>query len=91
MCLRIQSSGFHAWQKAPLSHRARVDAQQTGLIRQAWNDSGKVYGYRKLHHDLIDQGEASRPNPVARLTMLAGIKAQIGCKRRPGGLGRPRP
>jgi putative transposase len=27
------------------------------LIRQAWNDSGKVYGYRKLHDDLLDQGE----------------------------------
>jgi len=45
------------------------------LLRQAWNDSGKVYGYRKLHDDLLDQGETCCPNRVARLTKLAGIKA----------------
>ena len=56
-CLRIQPSGFYAWQKSLLSTRAQEDARQTELIRQAWNDSGKVYGYRKLHDDLLDQGE----------------------------------
>ena len=83
-CLRIQPSGFYAWQKSPLSQRALDDARQTELIRHAWNDSGKVYGYRKLHDDLLDQGERCCPNRVARLTRLAGIKAQIGYKRRPG-------
>src|SRR6218665_2693577 len=38
----------------------------------------------KLHDDLLDQGEMCCPNRVARLTRLAGIKAQIGYKRRPG-------
>jgi putative transposase len=52
-CLAVQSSGFHAWQKRPLSQRAQKDALQTELLRQAWNDSGKVYGYRKLHDDLL--------------------------------------
>jgi putative transposase len=83
-CLALQPSGFYAWAKSPLSQRAREDVRQTGLIRQAWNDSGKVYGYRKLHDDLLDQGEACCPNRVARLARLAGIKAQIGYKRRPG-------
>ena len=86
-CLRIQPSGFYAWLKNPLSKRAREDARQTELIREAWKDSGKVYGYRKLHDDLLDQGEACRPNRVARLASLAGIKAQIGYKRRPGSYG----
>ena len=53
----------------------------------AWNDSGKVYGYRKLHDDLCDQGETCCPNRVARLARLAGIKAQIGYKRRLGKYG----
>jgi len=39
-----QPSGFYAWQKSPLSQRAREDARQTKLIRRAWKDSGKVYG-----------------------------------------------
>jgi putative transposase len=83
-CLRIQPSGFYAWLKAPLSKRAEEDARQTELLRTAWKESGKVYGYRKLHDDLLDQGETCCPNRVARLTSLAGIRAQIGYKRRPG-------
>ena len=54
------------------------------MIKEAWKDSGKVYGYRKLHDDLQDQGETCSPNCVARLASLAGIHAQIGYKRRPG-------
>jgi putative transposase len=83
-CLRIQPSGFYAWLKAPMSERAKEDARQTDLLRDAWKDSGKVYGYRKLHDDLVDQGETCCPNRVARLARLAGIRAEIGYKRRPG-------
>ncbi|AKH99215.1 transposase [Hoeflea sp. IMCC20628] len=86
-CLRIQPSGFYAWLKHPLSKRAREDVRQTELIHKAWKDSGKVYGYRKLHDDLLDQGETCCPNRVARLATLAGITAQIGYKRRPGSYG----
>jgi len=86
-CLRIHPSGFYAWLKAPLSKRAKEDIRQTDLIRRAWTDSGKVYGYRKLHDDLLDQGETCCPIRVARLARLAGIKAQIGYKRRPGRYG----
>jgi putative transposase len=77
-CLRIHPSGFYAWLKDPLSERDREDARQTELIRKAWKDSGKVYGYRKLHDDLLDQGETCCPNRVARLARIAGIKAQVG-------------
>ena len=86
-CLRIQPSGFYAWLKNPLSRRAKEDVRQTAMLRQAWEDSGKVYGYRKLHDDLLDQGETCCPNRVARLASLAGIKARIGYKRRPGSYG----
>lgn len=86
-CLRIHPSGFYAWLKRPLCKRAVADARQTELIKEAWKDSGKVYGYRKLHDDLCDQGETCCPNRVARLAQLAGIKAQIGYKRRPGKYG----
>jgi putative transposase len=86
-CLRIHPSGSYAWLRNPLSKRAREDARQTELIRQAWKDSGKVYGYGKLHDDLLDQGETISPNRVARLARLAGIRAEIGYRRRPGGYG----
>ncbi|WP_210321345.1 IS3 family transposase [Devosia beringensis] len=86
-CLRIHPSGFYAWLKTPLSKRAQEDIRQIRLIEDAWNQSGKVYGYRKLHDDLLDQGETSCANRIARLARLAGIKAQIGYRRRPGTYG----
>ena len=84
MCrmLCVHPSGFYAWAKQPFSKRAVEDGRQTELLREAWQDSGKVYGYRKLHDDLQDQGETCCPNRVARLARLAGIKALIGYKRR---------
>ena len=89
MCrvLRVHFSGFYAWLKEPLSHRGQEDARQTELIRQAWAESGKVYGYRKLTDDLRDQGERISENRVARLASLAGSVAQIGYRRRPGRYG----
>jgi putative transposase len=86
-CLRLQPSGFYAWLKTPLSERAREDERQTELLWKAWGESGKVYGYRKLHDDLLDQGESICPNRVALLMKLAGIKAQIDYKRRAGKYG----
>jgi len=75
MCrgLRVHPSGFYAWLKSPFSKRAVEDERQTELIKEAWEDSGKVYGYRKLHDDLRDQGETCSLNRVARLAGLAGI------------------
>ena len=86
-CLRVHPSGFYAWLKNPLCKRAVEDQRQTKLIKEAWEDSGEVYGYRKLHDDLCDQGEICSPNRVARLARSAGIRAQIGYKRRPGKYG----
>ncbi len=86
-CLRIHPSGFYAWLKRLFSKRAIEDKRQAKLIEEAWRDSGKIYGYRKLHDDLCDQGESCCPNRVARLAKLAGIKAQIGYKRRLGKYG----
>ena len=89
MCrvMRVHFSGFYSWLKEPLSHRAQDDMRQTELIRQAWSESGKVYGYRKLADDLCDQGEQVSENRVARLASLAGILAQVGYRRRPGRYG----
>ena len=86
-CLRIHPSGFYAWLRNPLSKRAREDARQIELIRKARKESGMVYGYRKLHDDLLDQGETICWNRVVRLARQAGIKARIGYRRQPGSHG----
>ena len=78
MCrvLMVHVSGFYAWLKGPLSKRARNDMRQTELIRQAWADSGKIYGYRKLTDDLRDQGEQVSENRVARLASLGSFAGE---------------
>ncbi len=44
-CLRLHPSGFYAWVKNPLSHRAQEDERQTQLLKEAWQESGNIYGY----------------------------------------------
>ena len=89
MCrmLLVHSSGFYAWLREPSSPRALEGQRQTVLLKQAWDDSGEVYGYRKLHDDLCDMGEDISPNRAWRLARLAGIRAQIGYKKKPGSYG----
>ena len=54
---------------------------------QSLEGQRQVYGYLKLHDDLLDRGETCCPNRVARLTELAGIRAQVGYSRRSGSYG----
>ena len=86
MCrvFNIHPSGFYAWLKEPLSNRAKDDIRLIDLIKRAWIESGCVYDYRKLHDDLRSIGEMCCLNRVARLANIAGIKAQIGYKRKAG-------
>ncbi len=57
------------------------------MIEESWKKSGKFHGHRKLHDDLLDQGESCCLKRVARLARPAGIKARIGYRRRPGSYG----
>ena len=47
MCrmLLVHPSGFYAWLREPFCQRALEDQRQTVLLKQAWDDSGEVYGY----------------------------------------------
>jgi putative transposase len=89
MCrvLRVHRSGYYAWLKQPLVKRAKQNRHLTKLIKQSWLESGCVYGYRKIHHDLLDLGNRCSLNRVARLAQIAGIKAQVGYKRKTGKYG----
>lgn len=85
MCrvLRVQRSGFYAWQRQPHSARHTEDQRLLGLIKQSWLESGTVYGYRKVTQDLRDLGERCSKNRVARLMHGEGLRAQVGYGRRP--------
>lgn len=77
----VHKSGYYAWLNAPLSRRQQEDYRLTGLIKQLWLESGGIYGYRKIHSDLMDLGESCGINRVHRLMKEAGLKAQVGYRK----------
>ncbi|KYZ85309.1 MAG: hypothetical protein CL549_11090 [Alcanivorax sp.] len=64
MCrvLKVHFSGFYAWLHSPESPRAKANRRLVGLIKQAWLESGGVYGYRNITLDLKDLGERCSKN-----------------------------
>lgn len=58
------------------------DQRLLGVIKQSWLESGCVYGYRKVHHDLRDLGELCGISRVERLMHQHKIKSQTGYKKR---------
>ncbi|GAA5162102.1 IS3 family transposase [Viridibacterium curvum] len=84
---QVHPSGYYAWQAQPHSARSQDDQRVQGLIKQCWLESGAVYGYRKINHDLRDMGESCGKHRVARLMRQAGLKSLTGYGRRPGRYG----
>ena len=91
MCrvLRVHRSGFYAWLQQPLSARAQENARLLRLIRELFTASGGTYGSPWIHRDLRELGETCSVHRVARLMRHAGLRAQIGYKRRWTASGRP--
>lgn len=82
--MRVHRSGFYAWIKRPKSSQQKGNGRLLGLIKQFWLESGGVYGYQKIHHDLCEG-----KNRVARLMKQAGLKAQVGYKKPRPKAGKP--
>lgn len=89
MCnvMTVHPSGYYAWKVEPASPRAKDDQRLLGLLKQAWLESGGVYGYRKLTLDMRDLGESCGKHRVARLLKLQSLRSQTGYRRRPGSRG----
>ncbi|WP_423227309.1 IS3 family transposase [Paenalcaligenes suwonensis] len=77
-------SGYYAWLRNPHSQRYYEDQRLLALLKPSWLESGRVYGYRKVHHDLRALGESCSRHRVARLMRAQGWHAQVGYRRRPG-------
>ena len=82
--MKVHPSGYYAWLKQPHSKRHYDSQRLLGLIKQSWLESGCVYGYRKVYHDVRDLGENCGINRVGRLMQNAGLRAQVGYGRKPG-------
>ena len=84
MCkvLIVDPSGYYTWLHAPASQRAKDDEYLLGFIKQLWLESGCVYGYRKIHTDLLALGEQCGKHRVLRLMQSAQIQSERGYKRK---------
>ena len=87
--MTVHPSGYYAWKVEPASSRQQDDQWLRGLIKQSWLESGGVYGYRKIAHDLRDLGERSGKHRVYRLMKQEGLRAQVGYRLRTGHYGKP--
>lgn len=81
--MSVHPSGYYAWKRSPISARTKEDDRLLGLIRHSWLESGGIYGYRKVHADLRELGEACGKHRVARLMRQESLRSQTGYHRRP--------
>jgi len=81
MCrlLKVSRSGYYDWRDREESDRIKTDRALLPLIHQAHLDSRGVYGSRKVHRELLAQGQACGRHKVAKLIRRAGLK---GCPKR---------
>jgi len=91
MCrvLHVHHSGFYAWLRRPESRRTQQDKELLTTIRFSYEDSGKVYGSRRVHRDLRDWGSRCGEKRVARIMRENGIVAQRGYKKHRYQAGKP--
>jgi putative transposase len=87
--MRVHPSGYYAWKSKPASSRQKDNQRLLGLIKQSWLESGGVYGYRKIVHDLRDLGESCGKHRVYRLMKQEGLRAQVGYRPKTRHYGKP--
>ena len=78
--MAVHPSGYYAWKAEPASLRQQDDQRLLGLIKQSWLESGGVYGYRKIVHDLRDLGERCGKHRVYRLMRQEGLSPRFPTK-----------
>jgi putative transposase len=65
--LKVSVSGYYAWCGRGPSDREIKDARLIDKIREIYERFDGVYGVRRIHRQLIADGESCSRNRVARL------------------------
>jgi putative transposase len=74
--LKVSASGYYAWCDRGPSDREIDDARLIDKIRGIYDVSNGVYGVRRIHRQLVADGESCSRNRVARLMRRCGIAAR---------------
>jgi putative transposase len=77
--LDVSASAYYQRATGERSDRSVADERLTGRIREVHGANYECYGYRRVHAQLVREGEAAGRDQVARLMASHGIQ---GAKRR---------
>ena len=80
--LKVSLSGYYAWSGRGPSEREIDNARLIDKIRSVYDATGGVYGVRRIHRQLLVDGERVSRNRVARLMRKCGIRARRKSKFR---------
>jgi putative transposase len=67
--LRVARSGYYAWLHREPSPRAQRRQQIGQAVRQSHNSSHRIYGYRRVHEDLVEEFHISCCKETVRHVM----------------------
>ena len=84
MCdvLKVSSSGYYAWGQRKPSRQTRRRQAITRAAVASYQQSGGIYGYRKVHQDLQEQEIACCLETVRRALRKKGLfSRRVGGKR----------
>jgi transposase InsO family protein len=77
--LGVSASAYHQRNSGKRSARRVEDERLTGRIREVHKDNYECYGYRRVHAQLVRDGEQAGRDRIARLMRKDGVQ---GAKRR---------
>lgn len=82
MCswLGVSSSGYYEWRRRPQSATAARRERLKALITVVFDDSDETYGHRRLHAELLRQGERCSVELVRVLVRELGL---VPCQPQP--------
>ena len=72
--LDVSASAYYQRATGERSERAVENERLTGRIREVHGANYECYGYRRVHAQLVREGEAAGRDQVARLMGSAGIQ-----------------
>ena len=81
--MRVHHSGYYAWLHQPVCEREQANQKLLKQIKEAFDESNGIYGYRNIHKDLIASGVHVNKKRVARLMCKAKLYGVGTYKRRP--------
>lgn len=82
MCMwaEVSTSGYYDWRDRPASATAIRRAYLTRLVKAIFDHSDHTYGYRRVHAQLLRQGEQVSPELVRELMRDLDL---VACQPRP--------